>query len=144
MLWYYVFFSFLIKISKYYIALIFTTYIVYFFVVISKSYSLLSMILSFVKFEILSFWVWIFIFKILYFVKKTFKDYTTIFEFGSIHKFEFSFVTTLIHYFINFFEFLVILSKFFSTYFVIIFKRIIITILFFINICHYILLYFCI
>ena len=54
------------------------------------------------------------------------KNYTTIFEFGRLHEFEFVLVTTLIYYIItNIYEFLVIFNNFFSTDFVIIKKTII-------------------
>ena len=79
------------------------------------------MILYFIKFEILSFLVWIFNFKVLYFVKKNLENYTTIFEFGRLHEFWICFYYINILFYKNI-KILRIFSKFFSTDFVIIKK----------------------
>ena len=97
------------------IGLIFTTYIVFFLVHFKN---LLFIIYDFIFCKI---WNVIILslniyFRNLYFIKKTLKTYTTIFEFGRLHEFWISFcyyINTL--FYKTTFEFSVVFSKIFST-----------------------------
>ena len=74
------------KISKYY-TIYFLQHNWFFPFCISKNYSLASILLSFVKFEIINFELGIINFKIIYLVKRNMENYTIIFEFGRLNDF---------------------------------------------------------